>query len=78
MNGIYSQLIDNKAFLPFICPYTCEVYVVIVMGKERFRKGLPDGDLVQVMNDFMEKSGNDIICKPISDSIGKWIQGIKY
>lgn len=69
-NGIYSKLIDNKAFLPVICPHVCDLYIVIEKGLERSRKGLPQGDLITLLEKYAEETGNPIICKPIGDSLG--------
>jgi len=70
INGLYSKLIDNKAFLPVICPYTCDLYIVIEKGLERSRNGLPQGELIALLEKYSEDTRNDIICKPISDSLG--------
>jgi hypothetical protein len=70
LNGLYSNLLDNKAFLPFFCPHVCNIYVVIDRGIERYRKGLPDGDLITLLKNYIEETKNDIICKPLSDTLG--------
>jgi len=74
LNGVYSRLIDSKAFLPVILPAsaTTNVFVVFVKGIERFRQGFGEGDLVSNLHQRTH-IGEALICKPLSDSGGNHV-----
>ena len=76
VNGMYSKLIDSKAFLPFICPHVPELYVVVEKGRLRFFKGIDDAGLIEGLQKYMKERSADLICKPEGQSGGRGIQRI--
>lgn len=64
LNGAYTSLIDNKAFLPLIVDFVPSVYIVFENGVERYRKGISAGDLYNDIEDFIS-NGGEFVIKPL-------------
>lgn len=73
INGIYSQLIDSKAFLPLLFENTTNIYLVFEKGVLRYQRGMETDDLEE-----LAKAGyTDFIMKPLSGSGGKGVEKYK-
>lgn len=74
INGIYSKLIDNKAFLHTIFPHTADIQVIFQAGKEISRKGLDFGPLFQSLQTWWNANPEEkLIIKPLQGSGGKGV-----
>lgn len=73
INGDYSALIDNKAFLPLFISKVAEVYVVMVGGEIRYAKigeyESRDG-LYDHLDDYVSRNQRPFIGKPLKASGG--------
>jgi hypothetical protein len=76
INGAYSALIDNKAFLPLIIDCAPSVYIVFENGLERFRKGIQHDELFSELRNYLS-GGGEIVIKPLSQEGGAGFELIK-
>ncbi|MGY6546359.1 sugar-transfer associated ATP-grasp domain-containing protein [Arthrospiribacter ruber] len=77
INGIYSKLIDNKAFLHTVFPHTAEIQVIFQKGKEISRVGLDLGDLFESLEKWILKNNQSLIIKPLQGSGGTGVEELK-
>lgn len=73
INGAFTGLIDNKAYLPFITDNTTSLYLVFISGTLRLRKGLDGSDPAQSLLTYMRNEKTTLLCKPLDSSGGEGI-----
>jgi hypothetical protein len=76
INGVFSKLIDNKAYLPVLTHYTTDIYVVIEKGRVVYSKGIAPDQLFSGLKSYLDIHPKGLIIKPLNESVGRGVEAL--